>query len=186
MPNFINVYTGAASSDYCERMMKRLDDLEKNSSGNLGHVDQGGVQNRKDVSFYFQRDAEDLSNETNSILDECLGKYIEEHPSLGMLHIGSHAVKVQRTPPKGGFHLWHCEQGNGDATSTRSLVWMIYLNDTPEGEGTTEFIEQGIRVQPKQGDVLFWPASWTHTHRGNPVYTTDKYIATGWYYLFGS
>ena len=68
------------------------------------------------------------------------------------------------------------------ADSSRCLVWTIYLNDIPEGEGETEFLEYGIKVQPKKGMVCFFPADWTHTHRGNAVYTHDKYIATGWYY----
>jgi len=48
----------------------------------------------------------------------------------------------------------------------------------------TEFLWQGLRVQPKAGTVSIFPASFTHTHRGNPVYSCDKYIATGWYTLY--
>ena len=40
-----------------------------------------------------------------------------------------------------------------------------------------------MKLRPKKGTVCLFPASWTHTHRGNPVYTKDKYIATGWFYL---
>jgi len=57
---------------------------------------------------------------------------------------------------------------------------VLYLNDVPEGEGETEFLHQGIRCQPKRGSLVLFPAFFTHTHRGNPVFTTDKYIATGW------
>ena len=53
----------------------------------------------------------------------------------------------------------------------------------PEGEGETEFFEYGVKLQPKKGAVCFFPSSFTHTHRGNPVYKHNKYIATGWYYL---
>ena len=28
--------------------------------------------------------------------------------------------------------------------------------------------------------MLIWPAQFTHTHRGNPVYNCTKYVATGW------
>ena len=100
-----------------------------------------------------------------------------------MLSFYSQIVKVQKTEPKGGFHKWHTEQGVGRSSNARCLVWMIYLNDLPEGEGTTEFLEFGLKLQPKQGMLVLWPAGWTHTHRGNPVYTQNKYIATGWYYL---
>lgn len=183
MTDFIGVYENAANEDYCQRMIDRLEQLEKTTSGSCGEQDNGGLRNRKDVSFYFQRDAEDLANETNAVLNECLAKYCNEHPAFGMVNCYSYVVKVQRTPPKGGFHMWHAEHGVEANSSTRTLVWMIYLNDTTEGEGTTEFIEQGLRLQPKRGTVVLFPASWTHTHRGNPVYNCNKYIATGWYYL---
>lgn len=183
MTDFVGVYEGAASVDYCERMIARLDQLIEESSGCLGQEANGGLENRKDVSRYFERDDQELAQETNKILDEALHQYMDEHPALGMSQFYSQVVKVQRTPPKGGFHRWHSEQGPDTSNAARCLVWMIYLNDTPEGEGTTEFLEQGLKVQPKQGTVVFFPAAWTHVHRGNPVYSCDKYIATGWYYL---
>jgi len=30
---------------------------------------------------------------------------------------------------------------------------------------------------------LLWPASYTHAHRGNPVFgEQSKYVVTGWFY----
>ena len=92
-------------------------------------------------------------------------------------------VKLQKTPPKGGYHVWHCE-ADRVPHANRVLAWTVYLNDIPSGEGETEFLWQGLRVQPKAGTVSIFPASFTHTHRGNPVYSCDKYIATGWYTLY--
>jgi hypothetical protein len=184
MGNFIGAYKNAASADFCERMIARLEQLVSTSSGDMGQ-NSYGHNKRKDVSRYFERDDTALTVETNSILDAALKKYIDEYPALGMAEFYSQVVKVQKTPPKGGFHIWHSEQGAKNQNSARCLVWMIYLNTTPDGEGATEFLEQGVKLQPEQGTVVFFPAAWTHTHRGNPVYTCDKYIATGWYYLAG-
>ena len=55
----------------------------------------------------------------------------------------------------------------------------MFLNTIDEG-GETEFLEQGLRFKPKAGDVLIWPAYFTHPHRGNPPLSNDKYLATGW------
>lgn len=181
--SFIGVYENGASSDYCQRMIQRLDQLIKESSGHLGQEDNFGVENRKDIARFFDRDDQQLAQETNQILDVCLKKYMDEYPALGMNRFCSHMVKVQKTEPKGGFHRWHSEQGSNSTSASRCLVWMIYLNTCPEGEGTTEFLEQGQRIEAKEGTVVFFPAAWTHTHRGNPVYSGDKYITTGWYYL---
>jgi hypothetical protein len=181
--HFIGVYEDAASSDYCNRMVSRFDELEKRMSAWKGEDANNGLKNRKDFSFMFEIDAKDLVEETNKLLDICLAKYIDEYPGIGMLQFYSNSIKVQRTPPKGGFHSWHCENGYGDGSHARCLVWSIYLNDIPDGEGETEFLEYGIKVKPKKGTIAFFPAAWTHTHRGNPVYSCDKYIATGWYYI---
>ena len=186
---FISAYDGLASHDYCDRMIDKFESLAKISSlmqtKSYDGSQQYGANRRKDLSFFFhesQNDALDLAQETNAILDAGLKLYLEEYPSLRSCHnFFSHSVKVQRTPPKGGFHVWHCERGNTDMG--RCLAWTIYLNDIPEGEGETEFLEFGTKIQPKKGRVSFFPADWTHTHRGNAVYTHNKYIATGWYYI---
>lgn len=105
--------------------------------------------------------------------------YKEEFFQIESANITFAEAKIQRTPIRGGFHEWHCETGDVE-TIERCLVWMIYLNDIPENEGETEFLWQKMRVQPKAGRLVIWPAFFTHVHRGNPVYTHSKYIATGW------
>jgi|TARA_R110002072_G_scaffold90522_1_gene202578 hypothetical protein len=185
---FISSYENLASDDYCDRMIEAWEKIYADSSlrehGSDGSVANNGAKHRKDFALYFddeRNNTQELQQETNKILDEGLRKYCAEYPSLDMLQYYSTRIKVQRTPPKGGFHAWHTEHNFGEA-STRILTWTIYLNDIPKGEGETEFFEYGIKVQPKKGSVCFFPASFTHTHRGNSVYTHNKYIATGWYY----
>ena len=56
---------------------------------------------------------------------------------------------------------------------------IVYLNDVDEG-GETEFLYYPRRVKPQAGRVLLFPASFTHSHRGNPPLSNTKYIMTGW------
>ena len=186
---FISSYENLAPDDYCDKMIEAWERIYANASlrehGADGTITNVGMKNRKDFALFFDEErngTQELQRQTNMILDQGLKKYGEEYPSLEMKQFYSHRIKVQRTPPKGGFHTWHCEHSHGEA-STRLLTWTIYLNDIPKGEGETEFLEYGITIQPKKGSVCFFPASFTHTHRGNPVYKHNKYIATGWYYL---
>jgi len=37
-----------------------------------------------------------------------------------------------------------------------------------------------MRVKPKKGRLILFPAGFTHTHRGNPPLDGEKYIITGW------
>lgn len=94
---------------------------------------------------------------------------------------GTYAIvegtNVQFYPPGGGYKKWHTERAV--AGSDRHLVFMTYLNDVND-EGQTEFYHQEIGIQPKKGLTVIWPADWTHTHRGVPSMTQEKYIITGW------
>ena len=92
-------------------------------------------------------------------------------------------MKMQRTSPGGGYHVWHGEQGNGDHAE-RVLVYMLYLNSLETEEaGETEFLYQQLRIKPTENMMVLWPASFTHAHRGNTVFGQhSKYIVTGWFY----
>ena len=50
-----------------------------------------------------------------------------------------------------------------------------------EDQGETEFHFQKVKIKPKKGLSLIWPADFTYTHRGIPSPTQEKYIATGWF-----
>jgi len=176
--------------DFCDRVINRLEEyIAARDDPNVSmHFMNGAETNngetfRRDYSYNFSNLNDPLVAEMHDIMRQWLPMYADKYNGFGMQGGMSEAMKVQKTPPKGGFHHWHCEHGRSDSASWRNLTWTMYLNDIPDGEGETEFIEYGVKVQPKKGLLCFFPASWTHTHRGNPVYSCDKYIATGWYYL---
>ncbi len=182
--DFIEIYKKYAPDEYCNQL---IDLFEKTIKG------------KDDVSLYlyntkfrtdYQIALDKIENEpifstqTNSILDRASTEYRNKYIiSLGELAYTSWRIKLQKTPIGGGFHNWHSEAMGGTQYYDRILVWIIYLNDMPEGEGETEFINYHKKIRPSKGDVLIFPAFFTHTHRGNPPLTTEKYIATGWWHL---
>ncbi len=87
-------------------------------------------------------------------------------------------MKIQKTLPGQGYHMWHFESDSIDR-SARVCSWAIFLNTVDLG-GETEFLYQSVRVPAKQGTLMIWPAGFTHTHRGNPPLSGEKYIMTGW------
>lgn len=186
--SFVQLFDECIPDDLCNTLIAEYEVLASTSAENLkygvyeGDKTNGGVIARKDTAYFFERERPQLSSEVHKYLNTMFDKYVDVFPSAGVVPMYSNMCKVQKTPPKGGFHQWHCERG-ASINDPRVLVWMIYLNDCAEGEGTTEFLEQGLRIQPKKGTGVLFPADWTHMHRGNPVYTSDKYIATGWFYL---
>jgi hypothetical protein len=88
-------------------------------------------------------------------------------------------VKIQKTIPSQGYHVWHIEHGQGRENEKRILVYSIYLNTVEEG-GETEFLYQSQRVKPVKGRIVIWPAGFPYVHRGNPPLSGEKYIVTSW------
>lgn len=135
---------------------------------------------RKDYSVMLQYADKPLAYEFDQYLHACFLDYIREYGQLNQTPLISIDQKLQKTEPGGGYHVWHSEN-SGILFAQRTLVWAIYLNDMPDGEAETEFLYQKRRIKPKRGTCVIWPAAFTHLHRGNPVYTQNKYLLTGWY-----
>lgn len=98
---------------------------------------------------------------------------LEEYSRHGIIDI-----KIQKTIPGEGYHLWHSEN-MAMRNRNRLSVFSLYLNDVEEG-GETEFLYQKQRFKPIKNRLLIWPSTYTHVHRGNPPISNDKYLLTGW------
>ena len=86
-------------------------------------------------------------------------------------------LKIQKTLPTEGYHVWHLEHGKGFENECRAFVFSVYLNDVEEG-GETEFLHFSKRVKPKTGRIVIWPAAFPYVHRGNSPLSGEKYILT--------
>ena len=183
---FIGMYENVLSKDTCKNIIKLFEGDLKNKVGVLGEKQFfRHKMERHDFSKVYASNLLDnkIVETINQALEKSIMLYSDEFWIVRQLNATSTVIKLQKTPPRGGYHVWHCEACI-KSLADRVLAWTIYLNDIPSGEGETEFLWQGLRVQPKAGTVSIFPASFTHTHRGNPVYSCDKYIATGWYTLY--
>ncbi len=91
-------------------------------------------------------------------------------------------MKIQKTLPTEGYHVWHVEHGSSFDSQSRAFVFAIYLNDVEEG-GETEFLHFSKRVKPKKGRIVIWPAGFPYVHRGNSPLSGEKYMLTSWMLL---
>lgn len=163
----------------------QLIDYFKNSKNTKHGMVNSGINKNMKESVDLTIDAiEDLVvvEYINELKNE-VNKYIDNYPicnkysKFGILE----TFNIQHYKPGQGFYEWHCERTNAHKPfCDRHLVWMTYLNDVTDG-GETEFFHQQLKVKPKKGKTLIFPADWTHTHRGITSYTQDKYIITGWF-----
>jgi len=189
MEDFIRIWPGKVSPEDCQETIDTIEsaivntDLKEYVINNNTQFSNGGL-GRADIAIFLEKpvfNKADLCSKYLYYLHDCLNEYIAEFGQLQNKNLTNNCeMKLQKTSPRGGFHIWHYENG-GINYHSRGLTWMIYLNDMPEGEAETEFLFQHRKVRPTRGTVVIWPAGMTHVHRGNTVYTQPKYILTGWY-----
>lgn len=190
--DFIAIYRGVYPEGYCQHLISEFERLVSNGAGYSRQKGEGSPKHRKNdlqlgLNFgihnvaWFKKD--DAIKMFFDGLQKCYDEYTEQFSILKDGKITGTAMKMQRTDPGGGYHMWHAEQGNGDHAE-RVLVYMLYLNTLAQEEaGETEFLYQQRRVQPEENTVVIWPATFTHAHRGNTVFgERSKYIVTGWFY----
>lgn len=183
--NFIYQKENALDASVCDSLIEEskkfgLMASKDKERKNFGDTQFGlGKLGRDDHQVFMPQDSMVMYEEVIGCVFDGLNEYKHVISSVKTQRLISSVAKLQHTPVGGGFHEWHCEQGGGNSAA-RSLVWMIYLNDVQSG-GDTEFLYQQMKVQPKKGTLVIWPAGITHPHRGNPPYSNDKWVITGWF-----
>lgn len=197
--NFIEVYDDIVDQESCETIIKHFE-MIRNDHGCVSRQDRENTSKLiKDTNYYeLTQTSDQLSANVNSIDNEiitqndrwifntfktafwkCYNEYIQKYDlTTTSVHSLDGYVKIQKTLPGEGYHQWHWEQ-DCVLHGHRLLLVMLYLNDVEEG-GETEFLYQSTRVKPKQGRMMICPASFTHTHRGNPPLIGEKYVMNTW------
>ena len=181
--DFIFLKKGAVSKENCNRAIELFETEKKYFDGGMGSGTEKiiDVKKKKCKEIYIE---EKYPNSYNELfiddLNAALEDYKEKYPYINFLSAwgGERWYKLQRYKPHEGYFIPHCE--NNGCCLTRMLVWMVYLNDVTD-EGYTIFPSQRKLFQPRTGDILIWPAFWTHPHKGVTSKTQSKYILTGWW-----
>lgn len=192
--DFIGFYQDVFPDGYCQFLIDEFERLDSGGAGISRKKGEGALKHSKnDQQIHINVRAHRMrpfNNNTDTVdmffegLQKCYEEYSENYSVLQTTgNVRGTAMKMQRTDPGGGYHVWHCEQGSG-LNANRAVVYMLYLNTLADSEnGETEFLYQQQRVRTKENLMLLWPAAYTHAHRGNPVYgQNSKYIVTGWFY----
>jgi len=179
METFIKIYK--VDKSICRDLIKYF---KKNNE----YKQRGAIQNSNkleidttikestDVCFFNGSNDKTIIKFFN-ILNKHYNDYIK-HYSLNEFLWTSVTNNIQHYKPNEGFKVWHYENKNLNL-SKRKLVYMLYLNNVKNGG--TEWKYQELKTEAVSGDLVIWPASFTHTHRGIISKTDEKYIATGWF-----
>jgi len=177
--NFIEIYK--VNKKICDELIFYFKkNTEYKNEGTIGIGKNNSEINKEikesiDVTFF--NSSNDITIKKFFIeLNKCFNSYIKLY-NLNEKLWTHNSNLIQYYPPNGGYKTWHYENPTIE-TSNRKLVYMLYLNDIKNGG--TEWLYQNIKLNAVKGDLVIWPASFTHTHKGT-VINKEKYIVTGWF-----
>jgi hypothetical protein len=182
---FIGIYENAFDNHFCDSLINYFNNLPSDVILNR-QTENNMPKLQVDDCFIFgnlPEHSENIASAINTFNKDFWEKYYIEYANKFAVlqrikRHNSYEFKVQKIKVGCGYHMWHFET-EAKEVSNRIFTWMIYLNDVEEG-GETEFLYQHMRVKPKKGTLVIFPAGYTHTHRGNPPLSNTKYIVTGW------
>ncbi len=187
--NFIGVYDNYILPEECSKAIKLFEDQNKfNNTVNRIGGENSSILAKQDQQFFAAPDNIDIWWEIVKPMmvnfDIAWKHYIKNTGADDAYRVPFHFtnLKIQKTLPTEGYHVWHIEHNKGFDTEPRAFVFSIYLNDVEEG-GETEFLHFSKRVKPKTGRIVIWPAAFPYVHRGNPPLSGEKYILTSWMML---
>jgi hypothetical protein len=181
--DFIGIFDTDFDGDFLIKTFHNLKDINKTFDRNFleekKDIEDEAYSATAEIKESYEVDTMILRS-YNDLVSLCMKEYAKHYTMLQQIPCIQFSANIQKTSKCQGYHVFHWE--NGTYTSThRHLATMVYLNDVLDG-GETEFLYQSRRIKPRAGRVVIFPVAWTHTHRGNPPLSGDKYIATGWLY----
>lgn len=196
---FLWVRDNILEDDFCDSAIAKFLEDDRRIEGACGDDASYKPTVKRSTDLYISMFPE--WNDFDSVLSESLNTAIHEYkadlaqgfklkyypggqegyhePSCINGEIIDTGYQMQETKP-GDWYDWHDDMMlDYQPLSERTLTFIWYLNDIHEG-GCTEFMN-GIKVQPRQGRMLLFPATWCYIHRGAELKgTQNKYIITGW------
>ncbi len=175
------------TGDFCKHLIKRFENDPNKYAGRLsGELVDTNQKKTTDLSINEKTWYKEHS-QLNMVLRSGVDEYIEyiindvgkgaEKSFRGAFNRCFAVTGYQIQKYGVGDHFnWHDDD---KYKSKRLIAFIIYLNtlDTDSG-GETQFWN-GKSIRPIEGNILFFPATWSYIHRGAEVKKGFKYIITG-------
>ena len=190
IPNFIGVYDNYITKEECDKAITFFENQSKfNKTLNRNMSERASSLKKKDEQYFshggnihiwWQELKTMMINYDLAFQNYCTN--VGAKDSYDVDNFLFTTLKIQKTLPTEGYHVWHIEHGKGFDNEARAFVFSIYLNDVEEG-GETEFLHFSKRIKPKKGRIVIWPSGFPYVHRGNPPLSGEKYILTSWMML---
>lgn len=175
--DFIVIYRGL-DPVLCRSVMDLFDRDEGRWRGKIGSDGDGYLEDEAKVSWDLDIRNEgvwgDIFQKIHPPISACLSDYLSRSPILQSFPLQATGYKIQMYPQNEGYFKWHADSVGGDA-GDRVVAMVLYLNDVDKG-GETEFFHQGVKISPRAGQLVLFPAGWNYMHCAHKPESGSKYI----------
>lgn len=180
LSDYIKVYDDTLTLAQCDKFIQLFEsatDLQvQRDHGPYRFTEINAVQARWDLNVLFAQ----IMHYKRRYWDECHILYEHVNPDNQW-----EELRMKRYVPDGVQQFAKHTDSWGRDSAQRFLVYFWYLNDVEQG-GETEFygLDRSVKVQPRAGRLIMFPATWQYLHAGLPPVSGNKYIIGG-YMHFG-
>ena len=173
MSKYIKVFENALSSQLCDKLIRKF-----KTDSRVKADPQPEYSTRKYIYTSDKTDWIQMINEVSNIEKRLTFEYFQE---LGaMIDDWFDDGYVLAKYKKGDTCILHSDnQGvQTPCNGLRYATLIFYLNSVEQG-GETVFPQQSVKIAPRQGTAVMFPAMLTHPHQVlSPE--TDRYILQTW------
>jgi hypothetical protein len=175
---FIVVYRGLDEAQ-CRAVIELFDRDPAKWRGKVGQAGTGvshqeDIKRSWDLEILNQGAWQPIFQSIHPRILACFNDYLSRSPILQSFDLQATGYKIQMYPQQQGYFRWHADSVT-PPTRSRVAAMVLYLNDVAQG-GETEFFHQRMKVAPRAGHLLMFPAGWNYMHRGLTPESGDKYI----------
>jgi hypothetical protein len=185
--DYIRVYESAFPPDMCDELIRRFE-----ASGDTKHELDKMENEEKPIRSYLElgitkdhKDFLDIQAVLMKLTEMASLKYQSEVPVRTFpREIGCETFRVQkfRNGTDDCFKYHVDVQNYASARRFVALNW--FLNDVEKG-AELYFPHPNIRIQPRQGRLVLYPATWMYPHAVEPCVTGDSYVITTYLHYVG-
>jgi hypothetical protein len=176
--DFIVVYRGL-TKELCDAVIAQFQSDPNKWQGKIGRREDASIyqeqtKNSWDLEILNEGEWKNIFSEIHPKIHACMADYLARSPVLKSFPLQVTGYKIQMYPKNQGYFRWHADSLGKNARN-RVAAMVLYLNDVAQG-GETEFFHQNLKVAPKAGNLLLFPAGWNYMHCGHIPESNDKYI----------
>lgn len=173
----IFIFDKLIQDSICDNIIDVFEKSKNTKQGEIGaNIVDEKIKKSLDLALNIELDLE-LEKNIYKSLD---GAFIEmANFYFHLKHFPLHFIglQMQKSLKNEGFFAEHTDISINNKDHERFVAVIAYLNDVIDG-GETQFYNPDLKIKPKKGRVIMFPATWQYLHKGCIPVSNDKYVVT--------